>query len=88
MLTLDTNTNLLDFEEPPAGSFGSVVLEIKQGATGGNAILDFDSLTRWPGGFCPPVSTSANAIDLLTCLWDGSNYYCQFSKDFKPKGII
>lgn len=47
-------------------------LKVIQDTTGGRTI-SFASL-KYPGGVAPVLSSSANAVDILTILYDGTNY--------------
>lgn len=71
-ITLTGNTTI----EMLNGKSGArYVLIIKQDGTGGRNIT-WDSDCKFPGGVTPILSTSANAVDLLEFVCDGTNYYC------------
>lgn len=66
--TLSNPTNQVD---------GAVyILEVKQDGTGGKT-LSFDTAYKWPGGnnAAPSVTTSANKVDILTFISDGTNMF-------------
>ena len=77
-LTLTGNRTL----KPPAGiSAGDwFTLEIKQDSSGGHT-LAFDSAFTFPISSESTVSTTANAVDVLTCeTFDGITYRCFLTK--------
>lgn len=55
---------------------------IKQDAVG-NRLLTFNSAFKFEGGIIPSLSTSVNAVDILTGVSDGVNVYVALKKDFK-----
>jgi hypothetical protein len=48
---------------------------IRQDGTGGRT-LAFDSAFKFPGGTDSTLSTAADAIDVLVCLYDGTRWLC------------
>jgi len=60
---------------------GSYVIIVKQDATGG-AALTFDTAYKFTGGTAPTITATANAVDILTFISDGSNMYCIAQQDF------
>lgn len=50
---------------------GTAILIVRQDATGGRT-LSYSSAIKWPGGTAPTLSTSANAVDVLTFLVDAT----------------
>lgn len=59
----------------------SYILVVKQDATG-NRTLSFGSAYKFPGGVAPTLSTSANAVDIISFLSDGTNMYGSFIGNF------
>lgn len=57
------------------------VLFIKQGATGGRT-LAFNAAFKFPGGTAPVLSTAANAVDVLSCVTDGTSMFAVLQKGF------
>jgi len=51
---------------------GTYLWIITQDATGGRTLAYADAF-KFPGGNAPALSTAANAVDLLTCVANGSN---------------
>ena len=66
----------------PTGGIGRFVLSIVQDATGSRTIT-WPGSVLWPGGTDPTLSTAPNSLDIVTCLFDGTNYACQVSLDFQ-----
>ena len=56
-------------------------LIVKQDATG-TRLLTFGTLFKWAGGTAPTLSTSANAIDIFTFIYDGTNLYGSIVQNF------
>jgi hypothetical protein len=61
----------------PTGGVAGVAYRwvIRQDGTGGRT-LAFDSAFKFPGGTDPTLSTAADAIDVLICLYDGTRWLC------------
>jgi len=59
---------------PSNAVFGTYVIIITQGS-GGSHTLAYNAVFKWPGGTAPTLSTSAGAIDILTFVSDGTNFY-------------
>lgn len=78
-LTLTTTATLNN----PSGlvSGQTLVIIIKQDGTG-NRLLSFGSLFKFTKGVTPTISTTPNAIDVLSCICDGSHLYCSINKGF------
>ncbi len=55
-------------------SGGSYYLTVKQDATGTRA-LSFGTAYKWPGGYAPILTETANAIDIITFISDGTYMY-------------
>lgn len=64
--TLGAPTNLVDG--------ATYVLTVKQDATGSRT-LAYNVVFKFPGGTAPTLSTTANAVDILTFVSDGTNMY-------------
>ncbi|CAB5194753.1 Phage tail repeat like [uncultured Caudovirales phage] len=59
---------------------GTYVLILKQDATGNRAVTW--SGFKWASGTAPVISTSANAVDILTFVSDGTSLYGTHAKGF------
>lgn len=53
---------------------GRFSLIVKQDATGSRTVT-WPAAVKWPGGTAPTLSTAANAVDIISFLYDGTNYY-------------
>ena len=58
----------------------NLVLRLVQDSTGGHSITL--PTIKYPGGTAPTFSTDANAIDVLSLYWTGSDYLGQASLNF------
>jgi hypothetical protein len=61
----------------------SYTIIVKQDASGGRVISSFGTAYKWAGGTAPTLSASANAVDILTFISDGTNLYGSFVGDFQ-----
>jgi len=77
-LTLTGNATLT-FTNPTLKA--RVQLILVQGATGSNTVT-WPPLVKWAGGTPPTLSTAANAVDIVTLFFDGTNYYGVASLNF------
>ncbi|MCD4780562.1 MAG: hypothetical protein K8S27_08460 [Candidatus Omnitrophica bacterium] len=60
----------------------NLLLMLKQDGTGSQTVT-WPAGVQWPGGTAPTLSTSANAIDIVSFYFDGINYYGSASLDFQ-----
>ncbi len=67
----------------PTSGVGSFSLILTQDGTGNRVVSSWPASVKWPSGVEPTLSTTANAIDVISCLYDGSNYLCQTGLDFQ-----
>jgi hypothetical protein len=70
VVTLGGNRTL-QLSNPRTG--GTFVLLIKQDSAGGR-VLTLPSI-KWPDGFLPVFTTTANAVNSITLIYDGATYY-------------
>ncbi len=75
-IILEANTTL-NFLNPRIGTY---IIKIKQNATGGKT-LTFPTI-KWADNIAPIITTTANKIDLLTLIYDGTNYYGSCLQNF------
>lgn len=80
-LTLNQVGTTINFTNPSVG-YGRFTTFVKQDATGSRTVTSWDTDIQWPGGSAPVLSTATNAVDIISCIWDGTNYYCQIGLDF------
>jgi hypothetical protein len=82
-LNLTANTTV-DFSNNPANP-GAFHLIIEQDATGTRTITwpSTGDVIMWAGGAAPTLSTAANSVDIISLVWDGTNYHGASVLDFK-----
>lgn len=68
-LTLAGNYTLSNPTNAPASGRGNYILIVKQDSTGGRT-LSFGSDYKFTDGVAPTLSTSSNAVDVLTFVYD------------------
>lgn len=71
-ITLHGN-RALAISNPVAGYLYRI--RIKQDSVGNRTITDWPDSTLWPTGTPPTLSTTANAVDLVTFYYDGTYFY-------------
>jgi hypothetical protein len=76
-ITLDGNLTLNAFTSPVAGQ--SITLIVAQDGTGSRTLT---STMKFSGGE-KTLTTAANAVDIISVFYDGTNYWASLSKDFK-----
>lgn len=59
---------------PSTPIIGTYVLKVTQDMTGSRT-LAYNAVFKWPGGTAPTLSTAAAAVDVLTFICDGTNFY-------------
>lgn len=87
----DSNVHRILLEEditidPPVGPLSGQVMNfiIVQDTTGGWAIT-WDAIYKWPSGTAPTITTTANAVDIVTMQYDAvlEVWYCVHNPDFQ-----
>ena len=81
-VTLNQAGHTINFTNVTSG-IGNFTIIIKQDATGSRTVTTWDTDIKWPGGVTPTLSTTASAVDVISCLYDGTVYYCQTGLDFQ-----
>lgn len=76
-VTLTGNVTFSAFSNPEAGQ--SMTLIVKQDATGSRTLT---STMKFAGGN-KTLSTAANAVDVISVLYDGTDYWASLATDFK-----
>ena len=72
-----TGSTTLAFINPKVGTY---IIKIKQDGTG-NWALNFPTI-KWADATAPTITTTANAIDLITLIYDGVDYYGSCLQNF------
>jgi|GEM_PF-1998319 len=78
-ITLAGNITSLTITAPPG--VGNFLLRILQDATGGRTIT-WPGSVKWAGGAAPTLSVGANAVDIVTFYYNGTNYFGVASLNF------
>lgn len=73
---LTANTTL-SFTNPRIGTY---IIKIKQDGTGGR-VVTFPSI-KWADDAVPTITATANRTDLITLIYDGTNYYATCLQNF------
>ena len=63
-------------------SGGTYLWKITQDGVGSRLISSYGTMFKFPGGTPGVLSTAANAVDLLTAYYDGTNLLCTLSKAY------
>ena len=77
IVTLTGNVTFSAFSNPISGQ--SLTLIVKQDATGSRTLT---STMKFAGG-TKTLSTAANAVDIISVFYDGTNYWASLGTDFK-----
>lgn len=78
-ITLVTGTpTAITLTNPAVGSY---ILILKQSA-GGSALATFATTIIWSGGIAPVLTTTANAVDIITLIYDGTTWRGAFTPNF------
>jgi hypothetical protein len=72
-----TGSTTLAFTNPKIGTY---IIKIKQDATG-NWALNFPTI-KWSDAAVPTITTTPNAVDLITIIYDGTDYYGSSLQNF------
>ncbi|WP_269008739.1 beta strand repeat-containing protein [Aquirufa antheringensis] len=72
-----TGSTTLAFTNPKIGTY---IIKIKQDGSG-NRTLNFPTI-KWADAAVPTVTPSANAVDLITIIYDGVDYYGSCLQNF------
>lgn len=69
----------------PAAGVGTFTLRLIQDGSGTRLVTWAASSgsVKWPGGTAPTLSTAAAAVDIVSCLYNGTNYYCSSALNFQ-----
>jgi tetrahydromethanopterin S-methyltransferase subunit G len=59
----------------------NLVLVLKQDGTGSRTAT-WPNTVKWPSGTAPTLTTTANAVDIVSFYWDGTNYHGVISLAF------
>jgi hypothetical protein len=77
--TLTANTTLSISNSP---SIGTYILEIIQPASGSTYTVTFPGGWKWSGGSAPTITATNAKTDIITIVYDGSNYFASAVQNF------
>ena len=77
-----TMTGDCTFTFTAPNGIAKVMLQMTQDGSGGHTAT-WPGTVKWPGGTDPVLTAAAGSVDFVTCLYDGTNYYCTNSLDFQ-----
>jgi hypothetical protein len=72
-MTLGVTTTTLTLSNPIEG--GVYTIKIVQDATTAPRTVVWPAAVKWPGGITPLLSTGTSDVDIITLIYDGTNYY-------------
>jgi len=84
-VTLTATGMAINFTNPPSG-VGAVQLKVIQDGTGARTISTWTPSSGnifWAGGSPPTLTTTATYLDIVSCYFDGSSYYCATTLNFQ-----
>lgn len=85
-VSLTANITSITLSNPPAtGSYGEIVIEFKQDATGSRTVTGWPASVKWPGGTAPTITTTASTgVDFITLRTrdGGTTWYGDYSQDY------
>ena len=59
---------------------GTYLIKLVQGV--GGKYVNFPAAWKWSGGTAPTLTPTANKTDIVTLIFDGTNYYATISQNF------
>jgi hypothetical protein len=74
-ITLNNASCTLSFIAPSGVVTGNFLLKVVQDASGNRTVI-WPGTIRWANSTGISLSTAANAIDMVSCYYDGANYFC------------
>jgi len=76
-ITLTSNTTFT-LSNPVIGTY---IIKLTQGGAGG-FLATWPATIKWSGGIAPVLTTTAGKIDIITLVWDGTNYFGSYALNF------
>ncbi len=77
-VTLGANITTLTLTNQAVGTY---LIKFVQDLSGGRTV-SFPTGWKWSGGIIPTVTASAEKLDIVTLIYDGTNYYATIVKNF------
>ena len=79
--SMTLSANLTITLTQPSSTTCLIRMEITQAGGGGDTVTITSA--KWPGGIAPVMTATASAIDVWSCLLDGTTAYCTVGQNFK-----
>jgi hypothetical protein len=76
-ITLTSNTTFT-LSNPVIGTY---IIKLTQGGAGG-FLATWPATIKWSGGIAPVLTTTAGKVDIITLVWDGTNYFGSYALNF------
>lgn len=64
-----------------SGGVANFLLKIVQGDASNT--ITWPASVKWPGASAPTMTAASGSVDIVTCYYDGTNYYCTGSLDLR-----
>jgi hypothetical protein len=77
-INLGANITTLTTSNPAVGTY---LVKFVQDATGSRTV-SFPAAWKWAGGIVPVLTTTASKLDIVTLVYDGTNFYATIVKNF------
>lgn len=77
-INLSTNISTLTLTNAAVGTY---LVKFVQDATGSRTV-SFPAAWKWAGGISPTLTTTANKLDIVTLVYDGTIFYATIVKNF------
>lgn len=81
MFKVNLGTNITSLSFLSSSSPGTYIIEFIQDGTGSRTVT-FPAAWKWSGGTVPTITTTANKIDIVTLIYDGSTYFASIVQNF------
>lgn len=81
IVTLGGTGRTLTITNPVVGA--TYLIQVFQDGTGGRTITTWPTGTLWIGGTAPTLTSTANARDVITFYYDGTNFIGTYGNDYK-----
>ena len=79
--SMTLSANLTITLTQPSGTTCLIRMEITQAGGGGDTVTITGA--KWPGGIAPVMTATASALDVWSCLLDGTNTFCTAGQNFQ-----
>ena len=78
-IAMGTTISSLTFTNPAIGTY---LIKFVQDATGNREVTTWPANLKWAGGTQPTFTNAASKIDIVTLIYDGTNYYGAIVQNF------